>query len=102
MKTIARALALVGSLALSPVLSHADEIGADVADLPIFDAHMHYKRSAWEPYPVETVIKLMDKFGVAMALVSSTPDEGTIRLWEYAPPACSAEPYQEKSSGRDK
>jgi predicted TIM-barrel fold metal-dependent hydrolase len=31
------------------------------------------------------VIELMDKSGVAMALVSSTPDEGTIKLWEYAP-----------------
>jgi predicted TIM-barrel fold metal-dependent hydrolase len=85
MKTVGCALALVCSLTLTPVLSHADEIGADVAVLPIFDAHMHYKRPAWEPYPVETVIELMDKTGVAMALVSSTPDEGTIRLWEYAP-----------------
>jgi predicted TIM-barrel fold metal-dependent hydrolase len=27
----------------------------------------------------------MDKSGVAMGLVSSSPDEGTIMLWEYAP-----------------
>jgi predicted TIM-barrel fold metal-dependent hydrolase len=27
----------------------------------------------------------MDKSGVAMALVSSSPDDGTIMLWEYAP-----------------
>tara|TARA_B100000676_G_C18072661_1_gene845388 strand:+ start:2301 stop:3002 length:702 start_codon:yes stop_codon:yes gene_type:complete len=27
----------------------------------------------------------MDENGVAMGLVSSTPDEGTIMLWEYAP-----------------
>ncbi len=27
----------------------------------------------------------MDRNGVAMGLVSSTPDEGTIMLWEYAP-----------------
>jgi predicted TIM-barrel fold metal-dependent hydrolase len=63
----------------------ADAIGDDVHELPIFDAHMHYKREAWEPLPVGTVLSLMDKSGVAMALVSSTPDEGTIRLWEYAP-----------------
>ena len=60
-------------------------IGDAVEELPIFDAHMHYKKPAWEPYPVEDVIELMDKSGVAMALVSSTPDEGTIMLWEYAP-----------------
>jgi len=54
-------------------------------DLPIFDAHVHYKQPAWGPFPVSTVVELFDRFGVAMALVSSTPDEGTIRLWAYAP-----------------
>ena len=60
-------------------------IGDAVEELPIFDAHMHYKEPAWEPFPVDDVVKLMDKSGVAMALVSSSPDEGTIMLWEYAP-----------------
>ena len=70
----------------TPVPSKADEpIGDAIAGVPIFDAHMHYKEPAWQPFPVQTVIELMDKSGVAMALVSSTPDEGTIRLWEYAP-----------------
>lgn len=63
----------------------ADEIGPAIRDVPIFDAHVHYKEPAWSPYPVKTVIELMDRSGVAMALVSSTPDEGTIKLWEYAP-----------------
>ena len=27
----------------------------------------------------------MDKSSVAMTLVSSTPNEGTIKLWQYAP-----------------
>jgi predicted TIM-barrel fold metal-dependent hydrolase len=85
MKTILPAIALAILLAAAPALSQADEIGAGVAELPIFDAHMHYKQPAWEPYPVATVIELMDRSGVAMALVSSTPDAGTIRLWEYAP-----------------
>ena len=60
-------------------------IGDDVKHLPIFDAHVHYKQPAWERYPVENIIELMDNSGVAMGLVSSTPDEGTIMLWEYAP-----------------
>lgn len=60
-------------------------IGEAVKDLPIFDAHVHYKQPAWEAYPVKSIIELMDKNGVAMGLVSSTPDEGTIMLWEYAP-----------------
>jgi len=60
-------------------------IGKAIKDVPIFDAHVHYKAPAWGPYPPATVIELMDKNGVAMALVSSTPDAGTIRLWQYAP-----------------
>ena len=48
-------------------------IGEAVRDLPIFDAHIHYKEPAWGPYPVERVIELMDASGVAMGLVSSTP-----------------------------
>jgi len=72
---------------LGPAVEAADHepIGAAIADVPIFDAHVHYKEPAWAPYPVATIIELMDRSGVAMALVSSTPDEGTIRLWEYAP-----------------
>jgi predicted TIM-barrel fold metal-dependent hydrolase len=60
-------------------------IGNGAETLPLFDAHMHYKKSAWEPFPPDVVLSMMDKNGVAMALVSSTPDEGTIKLWEYAP-----------------
>ena len=62
-----------------------DRIGEGAAQLPLFDAHMHWKRPAWQPYPPEVVLSLMDKNGVAMALVSSSPDAGTITLWEYAP-----------------
>jgi predicted TIM-barrel fold metal-dependent hydrolase len=46
---------------------------------------MHYKRAAWAPFPPDVVLSMMDRNGVSMALVSSSPDEGTIRLWEYAP-----------------
>ena len=60
-------------------------IGDAVEELPIFDAHMHYKEPAWDAYSVVDIVELMDESGVAMGLVSSSPDEGTIMLWEYAP-----------------
>lgn len=60
-------------------------IGQEAQDLPIFDAHMHWKRAAWQIYPPDVVLSMMDRNGVAMALVSSSPDDGTITLWEYAP-----------------
>ena len=58
--------------------------GGGAATLPIFDAHMHWKRSAWAAFPPEAVLSMMDETGVAMALVSSSPDAGSIALWEYA------------------
>jgi len=72
------------SLAL-PAIGDEDHIGDGVYALPLFDAHIHYKEPAWDPYPPETVLKMMDDSGVAMGLVSSTPDEGTIKLWRFAP-----------------
>ena len=86
------ASALTGAILLFAGLCFSNAVGAEenpiakgVWDLPLFDAHMHYKEPAWDRYPVQSVIELMDTNGVAMALVSSTPDEGTIMLWDYAP-----------------
>ncbi len=85
------AFLLTAQLACALVLTSARAdgdhapIGDAVKDLPIFDAHIHYKEPAWKQYPVKSIIELMDRNGVAMGLVSSTPDEGTIMLWEYAP-----------------
>ncbi|MEM7212262.1 MAG: amidohydrolase family protein [Pseudomonadota bacterium] len=77
---------LLATALLMPALAFADEpIGDAAQHLPIFDAHIHYKEPAWGPYPPDTVIELMDRNGVAMGLVSSTPDQGTIMLWEHAP-----------------
>lgn len=79
---------LLLTLVQFPCFTLADNqniIGDKAADLPLFDAHMHWKQPAWAPYPPETVLSLMDSNGVAMALLSSSPDSGTITLWEYAP-----------------
>src|SRR2546422_7328680 len=54
-------------------------------DLPIFDAHIHYNREAWGLYSVDDALALLDQAGVRKAFVSSTPDEGTLMLWQRAP-----------------
>jgi predicted TIM-barrel fold metal-dependent hydrolase len=72
-------------LTSAPSLADDKKIAEPTGDLPIFDAHIHYKEPAWGPYPPQSVIELMDRNGVAMGLVSSTPDDGTIRLFEFAP-----------------
>lgn len=81
---------IIGAIAAASILATAawaDDlpIGTGANDLPIFDAHVHYKDEAWDGVPVNLVIQMMDRNGVAMALVSSTPDDGTIKLFEYAP-----------------
>jgi len=90
------------SLFYLPSLAVADDdhdiIGKGAETLPLFDAHMHYKRPAWSAFPPDVVLSMMDKNGVAMALVSSSPDEGTITLREYAPKRIVAEmrPYNDR------
>ena len=53
--------------------------------MPIFDAHMHYSRSAWDVFDPKAVVRKMDTAGVTGALVSSTPDDGTLALARAAP-----------------
>lgn len=55
------------------------------ADLPIFDAHLHYSEGAWSTYSPADILAMMDAAGVSGALVSSTPDDGTLKLLDRAP-----------------
>jgi Amidohydrolase len=55
------------------------------AELPIFDAHIHYNREAWGLYSVDDVLAILDQAGVRKAFVSSTPDDGTVMLYQRAP-----------------
>jgi len=55
------------------------------ADLPIFDAHVHYSHDAWENLPPKDAVAILRKAGLKRALVSSSGDEGTQRLVAEAP-----------------
>ncbi len=54
-------------------------------ELTIFDTHMHYSRGAWDVYSPAQILAKLDQAGVARALVSSTPDDGTMKLLRFAP-----------------
>lgn len=54
-------------------------------ELPIFDAHLHYSHDAWETVPVQDAIAILRKAGLKRALISSSGDEGTQRLYQAAP-----------------
>jgi hypothetical protein len=58
---------------------------ARAQSLPIFDAHLHYSHDAWESVPVAEAIALMRKAGLKRALISSSGDDGTQRLYQAAP-----------------
>ena len=58
---------------------------ASAQDLSIVDVHLHYSQNSWQDYAPGAVLLLMDQAGVRRAFVSSTPDEGTLRLYDMAP-----------------
>jgi hypothetical protein len=68
------------------------------AELPIFDAHLHYSHDAWDNLPPKDAIAIMRKAGLKRALVSSSGDEGTQRLVAEAPDLVlpSLRPYRRR------
>jgi len=69
------------------------------AELPIFDAHIHYSHDAWENLPPAAAIDVLRKAGVKRALVSSSGDDGTQRLAAAAPDLIlpSLRPYRTRA-----
>jgi hypothetical protein len=82
---------LAGLLLLAP-------LAAAGAELPIFDAHLHYSHDAWEALPPQEVIAILKKAGVRRALVSSSGDDGQQRLKAAAPELIVTElrPYRSR------
>jgi len=58
---------------------------ADAAELPIFDAHIHFSHDAADQIPLADAVAILRKAGLKGALVSSSNDEGTQKLYEAAP-----------------
>jgi len=85
--------ALAAAIVVAPPVARSD-----VEALPIFDAHVHYSHDAWEVAPTADVIALMRKAGLRHALVSSSDDEGTQRLFAAAPDLIvpSLRPYRKR------
>lgn len=71
---------------------------AHSAELPIFDAHLHYSHDAWENLPPQAAIDILRKAGLRRALISSSGDAGTQRLVAAAPDLVipSLRPYRSR------
>jgi hypothetical protein len=88
---------LASVLCLGATLCVAAAAGG--ADLPIFDAHLHYRHDALDVLPTAEAIALLRKAGVKRGMVSSSDDEGTQRLYAAAPDLIFPElrPYRKRS-----
>lgn len=56
-----------------------------VKKLPIFDAHIHYSHDIWDAITPKDAIARLKAVGVKRAIVSSSSDEGTRRLYAADP-----------------
>jgi hypothetical protein len=65
-------------LSLLPVLSQAEE-------MPVFDAHLHYSHDAVIQVPPAEAAALLRKAGLKKALISSSDDDGTQKIYAAAP-----------------
>jgi hypothetical protein len=73
------------ALAAMAGLAGAQALRAAEAPLPVFDAHLHYSHDAWERIPPKEAVALMRQAGLKRAMVSSSSDEGTQKLYAEAP-----------------
>jgi amidohydrolase family protein len=71
-------------LAVCLVLGGIGATGAR-AEMPVFDAHIHFSRPDWAVYTPERALDILARAGVRRAIVSSTPDDGTLKLYDLAP-----------------
>jgi hypothetical protein len=70
----------------SPVGTYGGTVAGPPSDgVALFDAHVHYSADARQRFTIDDVLAILREAGVRRALVSSTPDEGTIALYERAP-----------------
>ena len=83
MTTLRLALVLAVSLLAAPAPLAVP--AAAQQPLPIFDAHIHYSRPDWDAYTPERILSMLAQSGVRRAIVSSTPDDGTLKLYDRAP-----------------
>jgi amidohydrolase family protein len=58
---------------------------APADELTVVDTHLHYSQNSWAQYTPEAVLRILDQASVKRAFVSSTPDDGTLRLHAAAP-----------------
>jgi hypothetical protein len=73
--------------------SLASPLAASGQELRLFDAHLHYNQEAMSLYPLDKVLELFRRNGVAGILATSRPNLGTNQLFEAKPPGLWVVPF---------
>lgn len=55
------------------------------AETPLIDVHIHYSHDAWDMLPPAAAVKALRDAGLKRAFVSSSNDDGTLKLHDIAP-----------------
>jgi predicted TIM-barrel fold metal-dependent hydrolase len=95
-----RALPALIATVASLMLPHGARAQAPTPPaFPIFDAHLHYSHDAWDRLPPKEAVALLRQAGLKFAMVSSSSDEGTQKLYAEAPDLVlpSLRPYRSRS-----
>lgn len=80
-----RTFLTLAAAALTLLLTPAPRTHAVGADLPLFDAHVHWSENAHDEIPLERALSILERSGVRMAAVSSTSDAATVRMYRADP-----------------
>ncbi len=85
---------LIGLLVMAHVAAPAH-----AAPPPIFDVHIHYSHDAWAAISPADAVKRLRAAGIVRALVSSSNDDGTQKLYQADPELVvpALRPYRELS-----
>lgn len=75
-------IVIVATLALCAAITKA---APRYGDLPLFDGHIHYNQDVWDVIAPDNAIERLRAAGIERAFVSSTPTEGTKRLFAQDP-----------------
>ena len=76
---------MVGIRVLAVILTLLPFGAAGEDRLLLFDSHIHYSFDAAETYPPSQAIALLDQAGIRRAVLSSTPNDGTVKLHAQFP-----------------
>jgi hypothetical protein len=87
-------------LAMCALLTSPTFVIGEAKQRPIFDAHIHYSHDVWDAISPQDAIRRLRAAGVVHAMVSSSSDEGTRKLYQADPNFVipSLRPYRKRGT----